>query len=112
MFACAPECGDFSRGSAPNNSLARAIASDFRDVDDRSHRSSVSRITLGVLVRQHRAGRLQDCLADEILRGDQLQAEFLAPHFVLNRAGNLGNPFPPAFASESVRSGDGHGQFS
>ena len=50
---------------------------------------ALARIAFGVLVGQHRAGRLQHRLADEVLRGDQLEAGVLAVLFVLDGVGDL-----------------------
>ncbi len=44
---------------------------------------ALSRIPLGVLVGQHRSGRLQHRLGDEVLAGDQLQVGVLAQRFFL-----------------------------
>ena len=39
-------------------------------------------VAFGVLVGQHRSGGVEHGLADEVLRGDELQAGVLAVHFV------------------------------
>ena len=52
-----------------------------------------SGIALGVLVGEHRAHGLQHGLADEVLRGDQLQAFVLAALFMGDGLGNLGIHF-------------------
>ena len=54
---------------------------------------ALARIALGVLVRQHRSGSVEYCLADEVLRGDQLEAGVLPVPFVPNGRGNLGIGF-------------------
>src|SRR5579872_4238490 len=41
-------------------------------------------ISLGVLVGEYRAHRLEDSFADKILRSDQLQSFVLPPHLVIN----------------------------
>ena len=46
-------------------------------------------ISLRILIRKDRSGGLQHGFADEILRGDQLQAFMLAARFVINRRGDL-----------------------
>ncbi len=50
----------------------------------------LSRVSLGVLVRQDAANRFQHRRADEVLRGDQLDAVTLAAFFAGDRPGNLG----------------------
>ena len=50
---------------------------------------ALARIPLGVLVGQHRAGRLQHGLADEVLRGDQLEAGVLPVLLVADGLGDL-----------------------
>ena len=47
-------------------------------------------VALGVLVRHHRTGRFEHGGADEVFRGDQLQAFGLACRFVGDGRGNLG----------------------
>ena len=47
-------------------------------------------VAFRVLVGQDRTGRLQHRLADEVLRGDQLEPGVLALDFVANGAGDLG----------------------
>ena len=51
-------------------------------------------VALGVLVREDRAGRLEHCLGDEVLRGDHLQrvllAVELAPEHLGDRRVDLG----------------------
>src|SRR4029079_19235403 len=49
-----------------------------------------SGIPFGVLVREDRSGRLEDGLADEVLRRDQLEARRLARPFVGDRRSDLG----------------------
>ena len=46
-------------------------------------------ITFGVLVREHRAGRLEHRAADKIFRRDQLEAVVLAVDLVLDRVSDL-----------------------
>ena len=78
MLACAPECGCTLACSAPNSALARAIASAFDDVDELAAAVvALARIAFGVLVGQHRAGGFEHGAADEVLRGDQLEAVVL-----------------------------------
>jgi hypothetical protein len=47
---------------------------------------ALARITLGVLVREHRPGSLQHRFADEIFRRDQFETIRLACDFVIDRA--------------------------
>ena len=51
---------------------------------------ALARIAFGVFVGQHRAGGLEDRLADEIFGGDQLEAVVLPVLFVANGLGDLG----------------------
>ena len=91
MFACAPECGCTLACSAPNSAFARSMASALDDVDELAAAVvALARIALGVLVGQHRAGRFEHRAADEVLRGDQLEAVVLAMQLVADRAGDLG----------------------
>ena len=46
-------------------------------------------ISLGILVRKHRAGRFEHGFADKVLGGDQFQAFVLAAGFVVDGSGNL-----------------------
>ena len=48
-------------------------------------------IAFGVFVGEHRARRFEHGLADEVLRGDQLQAFVLAAGFVVDGSGNFGS---------------------
>src|SRR5947199_4209401 len=48
-----------------------------------------ARISFGVFIREHRAHGFQHCFADEVLRGDQLQALVLPPDFVVYRVRHL-----------------------
>ena len=48
-----------------------------------------ARVALGVLVRHHRAHRLEHGVADEVLRRDQLEATVLAVDLVGDRLGDL-----------------------
>ena len=50
---------------------------------------ALSRITFGVLVREHRAGRLEHRAAHEIFRCDQFEAVVLAVNLVLDRISDL-----------------------
>ena len=47
-------------------------------------------VALGVLVGQHRAGRVEHRLRDEVLGGDHLQGPLLAGELALEHAGDLG----------------------
>ena len=78
MFACAPECLRAIDGEGLGNvdELTAAVI-------------PLSRITFGVLVREDRAGCVENSLADEVLRGDQLEAGVLAIDFTGNRCGDL-----------------------
>ena len=51
---------------------------------------AASRIALGILVGEHRAGCLKHCLGDEVFAGDHLQPFVLAEGFVVNGGGNFG----------------------
>ena len=50
---------------------------------------ALARVAFGILVRQHRALRFEDGAADEVLRGDEFESEFLPVAFVSNRRGEL-----------------------
>ncbi len=54
---------------------------------------AAARITLRILVGEHRSHGLQHGFADEVLRGDQFQALVLAAGFLVNSSGNLGVNF-------------------
>ena len=47
-------------------------------------------VALGVLVGQHRAGRVEHRLRDEVLRGDHLQRVLLAGELAVEHLGDLG----------------------
>ena len=49
-----------------------------------------ARVTFRVLVGQHRAGRFEHSLADEVLGGDQLEPAVLSMHFLRDRPRDLG----------------------
>src|SRR4029453_4847904 len=51
---------------------------------------ALSRIALGVLVRQYRPGGFEDRLADEVFRGDELEAGVLSMPFAIERRGDIG----------------------
>ena len=51
---------------------------------------ALARIAFGVLVREHRAGRLEDGAADEVLRRDQLEAVVLPALFVADGLSDVG----------------------
>ena len=72
--------------------LLRAVDGErFGDVDELAAAVvALARIAFGVFVRQHRARRLQDRLADEILRRDQLEAVVLPVQLVANGLSDLG----------------------
>ena len=75
--------GAEERGGARNR---RALG----DVDELA--ASVvplARVAFGVLVRQDRSGGLEDRLADEVFRRDQLEAAVLPVEFVAENGGNL-----------------------
>src|SRR5579859_999382 len=50
---------------------------------------ALARISLGVLVGEHRTSSLKHSFAYEVLRGDQLQTFMLAIGFLGNRSGNF-----------------------
>ena len=50
---------------------------------------ALARISLGIFVREHRAGGFEHGLADEVLGGDQFQAFMLAASLVVNGGGDL-----------------------
>ena len=82
-MALAPECGWTLACSAPNRRLARSMASDLDLVDELAAAVvALARVALGVLVGQDAADRPQDRGADEVLRGDQLDAVALPPLFL------------------------------
>ena len=90
MFACEPEWGWTLACSAPNSSLARAMASDSTIVDILATAViALARIAFGVFVGHHAALRLQHRLADDVFRGDQFQIILQAPGFLLNRGENF-----------------------
>ena len=63
----------------------------FGDVDELTPAVvALARIAFGVLVRQHRAGRLEHCLADEVLGRDQFEAAVLPVQLLPDRRGDLG----------------------
>ncbi len=49
-----------------------------------------ARVTFRVLVGQHGAGRFENGLADEVLRGDQLEPAVLSMHFLRDRPRDVG----------------------
>jgi hypothetical protein len=51
---------------------------------------ALPRIALGVLVRQHRPGGVEDGLGDEVLGGDHLQRSLLARELAVEDAGDVG----------------------
>ena len=51
---------------------------------------AASRVALGVLVGQHRAGGCKDRGGREVLAGDELQGRALAVQLVAEQAGDLG----------------------
>ena len=51
---------------------------------------SFPRIALGILVREDRSHGLEDCFADVILRGDEIDIAFLSEDFIGYRTGYLG----------------------
>ena len=72
--------------------LLRAIDRErLGDVDELAAAVvALARIAFGVLVRHHRAGRLEHGEADEVLGRDQLEAFFLASDFVADGGGDFG----------------------
>ena len=63
MFACAPECGCTFACSAPNNALCALDRELFDDVHELAAAVvALARIAFGVLVREDRAGGLEDGL--------------------------------------------------
>ena len=89
-LACAPECGWTLAKPQPNSCLARSIASVLGDVDKLAAAViAVAGIAFGVLVRQHRALRLQHRAADDVLRRDQFDLVALASELGAYRLGNL-----------------------
>ena len=78
-FACDPECGCTFAYSAPKSRFTRSRASDSAtSTNSQPTVIALARITLGVLVREHRALRLEHGLAHVVLRGDELEVVFLA----------------------------------
>ena len=51
---------------------------------------ALARVALGVLVGQHRAGRVEDRLGDEVLGGDHLERALLAGELAVEHLGDLG----------------------
>ena len=80
--------------SAPNSSFARRNGQRLGDVDELAAAVvALARIALGVLVGQHRSGRLEHGLADEVLGGDELEAAVLPVTLVPDGRGDLGVGF-------------------
>jgi hypothetical protein len=62
----------------------------LRDVDELAAAVvALARVALGVLVRHHGAGGLEDRLRDEVLGGDQLEAGVLPVLLAADRIGDL-----------------------
>ena len=94
MLACVPECGCTLACSAPKSCFGAIDGQLLGDVHKFAAAVvALARIALGVFVGEHRAHRFEHRFGDEILRGDQLDAGGLPPHFVADRLGDLGIDF-------------------
>ena len=90
MLACDPAWGCTLACSAPNNFLARSRARfSTTSAVLAAAVVTLAGISLGILVREYRAGGLEHRFADKIFRGDQFQALVLAAGFVVDGGGNL-----------------------
>lgn len=92
-FADAPECGCV-RELGAEESLRPLDREGLRDVDlFAAAVVPASGVALGVLVREHRALRLQDRDGHEVLRGDHLEEGLLARQLAIQDLGDLGVDF-------------------
>ena len=86
-LAWLPECGWTLANVAPNSCFGALDGEGLGDVDELAAAVvAPAGIALGVLVGQHRALRVQDRAADDVLRGDQLDLVALAAELVRDGA--------------------------
>ena len=90
-MACAPACGWTFACSAPNSDFGAVDRELLGDVDLLAAAVvALARVALGVLVGEHRAGRVEHRLGHEVLRGDHLERALLARELALEHLGDLG----------------------
>ena len=90
-LAVAPECGWTFANSAPNSALRALDRELLGDVDlFAAAVVAAAGVSLGVLVREHRALRLQHRDGHEVLGGDHLEVPALALELALEHLCDLG----------------------